>query len=58
MERYRARLDEVTATSPALEIEDLVTVRDVAAVLQRMEMGRISGEISACRRASVSTDAR
>ena len=48
MERYRARLDEVTATLSALEIEDLVTVRDVAAVLQRMEMvRRISGEISA-----------
>ena len=47
LERYRARLDEVTATLSALEIEDLVTVRDVSAVLQRMEMvRRISGEIS------------
>lgn len=47
LERYRARLDEVTATLSALEIEDLVTVRDVSAVLQRLEMvRRISGEIN------------
>lgn len=47
LERYRSRLDEVTATLSALEIEDLVTVRDVAAVLQRLEMvRRISGEVS------------
>ena len=32
LERYKARLDEVTGTLSALEIEDLVTVRDVAAV--------------------------
>ncbi len=47
LERYKARLDEVTGTLSALEIEDLVTVRDVATVLQRMEMvRRISSEIS------------
>ncbi len=47
LERYRARLDEVTGTLSALEIEDLVTVRDVCAVVQRLEMvGRISDEIS------------
>ncbi len=46
LERYRARLDEVTATLSALEIEDLVTVREVASVLQRLEMvARISAEI-------------
>ena len=46
LERYKARLDEVSATLSALEIEDLVTVRDVAAVLQRLEMvRRISDEI-------------
>ncbi|RIK11040.1 MAG: DNA integrity scanning protein DisA [Acidobacteria bacterium] len=46
LERYRARLDEVTATLSALEIEDLVTVREVASVLQRLEMvARISDEI-------------
>jgi diadenylate cyclase len=44
LERYRARLDEVTGTLSALEIEDLVTARDVAAVLQRMEMVRRIGE--------------
>ncbi len=46
LERYKARLDEVSGTLSALEIEDLVTVRDVAAVVQRMEMvRRISEEI-------------
>ena len=46
LERYKLRLDEVTGTLSALEIEDLVTVRDVAAVIQRLEMvGRISEEI-------------
>jgi len=47
LERYKSRLDEVSGTLSALEIEDLVTVRDVAAVVQRLEMvRRISGEIS------------
>src|ERR1700710_2902384 len=46
LERYKLRLDEVTGTLSALEIEDLVTVRDVAAVVQRLEMvGRIADEI-------------
>ena len=46
LERYKSRLDEVTSTLSAL-IEDLVTVRDVASVLQRLEMvRRISEEIS------------
>jgi diadenylate cyclase len=46
LERYKARLDEVTGTLSALEIEDLVTIRDVTAVLQRLEMvRRISAEI-------------
>lgn len=47
LERYKNRLDEVTGTLSALEIEDLVTVRDVAAVLQRLEMvRRIDAEVS------------
>ncbi len=47
LERYKSRLDEVTGTLSALEIEDLVTVRDVASVLQRLEMvRRISDEIA------------
>ncbi|MEG3616019.1 MULTISPECIES: DNA integrity scanning diadenylate cyclase DisA [Isoptericola] len=46
LERYRSRLDEVSGTLSALEIEDLVTVRDVCAVVQRLEMvRRISDEI-------------
>ena len=46
LERYRLRLDEVSGTLSALEIEDLVTVRDVAAVAQRLEMVlRIAAEI-------------
>ena len=46
LERYKMRLDEVAGTLSALEIEDLVTVRDVAAVAQRLEMVlRIAREI-------------
>ncbi|GGD14016.1 DNA integrity scanning diadenylate cyclase DisA [Nocardioides daphniae] len=46
LERYKLRLDEVSSTLSALEIEDLVTVRDVAVVAQRLEMvSRISAEI-------------
>ena len=46
LERYKTRLDEVSGTLSALEVEDLVTVRDVAAVVQRLEMvRRISDEI-------------
>ena len=48
LERYRDRLDGVTASLSALEVEDLVTVRDVVNVLQRTEMvRRIADEISA-----------
>ncbi|RBM22060.1 DNA integrity scanning diadenylate cyclase DisA [Streptomyces sp. PT12] len=47
LERYKLRLDEVTGTLSALEIEDLVTVRDVASVAQRLEMvRRIAAEIA------------
>ena len=46
LERYKLRLDEVSSTLSALEIEDLVTVRDVAVVAQRLEMvTRIASEI-------------
>jgi diadenylate cyclase len=46
LERYKMRLDEVSGTLSALEIEDLVTIRDVAAVGQRLEMVlRIAAEI-------------
>jgi diadenylate cyclase len=46
LERYKLRLDEVSSTLSALEVEDLVTVRDVAVVAQRLEMvTRIAREI-------------
>jgi diadenylate cyclase len=46
LERYRARLDAVLQNLSALELEDLVTLRDVVEVLQRTEMVvRISAEI-------------
>jgi diadenylate cyclase len=46
LERYKLRLDEVAGTLSALEIEDLVTVRDAMSVSQRLEMvRRIADEI-------------
>ena len=46
LERYKMRLDEVSSTLSALEIEDLVTERDVTVVAQRLEMvTRIAREI-------------
>lgn len=44
--RYKSRLDGVSGALSALEVEDLVTARDVATVLQRAEMvRRIADEI-------------
>ncbi|HUH06517.1 MAG TPA: DNA integrity scanning diadenylate cyclase DisA [Egibacteraceae bacterium] len=58
LERYRNRLDEVSAALSALEIEDVVTLRDVLSVLQRAEMvRRISDEIEA-HIAELGTDGR
>jgi diadenylate cyclase len=46
LERYKVRLDTVAGSLSALEVEDLVTVRDVVMVLQRTEMvRRIAEEI-------------
>jgi diadenylate cyclase len=46
LERYKTRLDEVSNSLSALEIEDLVTVRDAAMVSQRLEMvRRIADEV-------------
>ena len=46
LERYKNRLDTVAGSLSALEIEDLVTLRDVVTVLQRTEMvRRIAEEI-------------
>lgn len=40
LERYRARFDAVSTSLSALEVEDLITARDVLLVLQRGEMVR------------------
>jgi diadenylate cyclase len=40
LERYKNRLDTVSSSLSALEVEDLVTMRDVVTVLQRAEMVR------------------
>ncbi len=46
LERYKMRMDTVSTTLSTLEIDDLVTVRDVATLLQRAEMvRRIAEEI-------------
>ena len=46
LERYKERLVDVSNSLSALEVEDLVTVRDVVTLLQRTEMVlRIAGEI-------------
>jgi diadenylate cyclase len=48
LERYKNRLDEVSATLSTLEVEDAVTIRDVVMVLQRVEMVmRIAEELNA-----------
>ena len=58
LERYRSRLDEVSSALSALEIEHVVTLRDVVSVLQRGEMvRRISDEIEAYV-AELGTDGR
>jgi diadenylate cyclase len=44
--RYKGRLDQVSSNLSALEVEDLVTARDVAEMMQRAEMvRRIAAEI-------------
>lgn len=46
LERYKTKLDDATSELTSLEIEDVVTVRDVATVVQRGEMVRqIADEI-------------
>ncbi|MTV25023.1 DNA integrity scanning protein DisA [Nitriliruptoraceae bacterium ZYF776] len=46
LERYRSRLDEVSATLSAREVEDAVTTRDAVLCLQRAEMmRRIADEV-------------
>jgi diadenylate cyclase len=46
LQRYRLRFDEVASGLSGLEVEDLVTLRDVMAILQRAEMVlRIADEV-------------
>ena len=46
LERYKTRLDDAIGNLTALEVEDVVTVRDVVTVVQRGEMvHRIADEI-------------
>ena len=48
LERYKQRLNEVSANLLALEVEDLATLRDAITVVQRIEMvRRISDEVEA-----------
>jgi diadenylate cyclase len=48
LERYRARLWEVTARLSSLEVQDQVTVRDFAYLAQRLEMvRRLDAEVTA-----------
>lgn len=58
LERYRTRLDQVSASLSAVEIEDVVTMRDVLNVLLRAGMvRRIADEIQAYV-AELGTDGR
>jgi diadenylate cyclase len=58
LERYRLRLDQTSATLSALEVENVVTLRDVLAVLQRAQMvRRIADEIERAI-AELGTDGR
>jgi diadenylate cyclase len=46
LERYKRRLDQATGVLSGLEIEDRVTLRDVASIAQRLEMiSRMADEI-------------
>jgi diadenylate cyclase len=46
LERYKVRLDDAITNLTAVEVEDVVTLRDVVAVIQRGEMvHRIADEI-------------
>jgi diadenylate cyclase len=58
LERYRNRLDEVASGLASLEIENVVTLRDVATVLQRAEMVRRIAEEIETSIAELGTDGR
>jgi diadenylate cyclase len=58
LERYKSRLDEVSNALSALEIEDLVTVRDAAIVSQRLEMVRRIADEATGQVVELGTDGR
>ena len=58
LEGYRDRLDVVTNALSALEVEDMVTVRDVVTVLQRAEMVRRIAEEVESYNLELGTDSR
>ena len=58
LEGYRDRLDVVTNALSALEVEDMVTVRDVVTVLQRAEMVRRIAEEVESYSTELGTDSR
>src|SRR5437764_317011 len=58
LERYKTRLDSVSGNLSALEVEDLVTIRDVVSVLQRAEMVRRIAEEIDCYIVELGADGR
>lgn len=58
LEGYRDRLDVVTNALSALEVEDMVTMRDVVTVLQRTEMVRRIAEEVDSYSIELGTDSR
>jgi diadenylate cyclase len=55
---YKARLDDAAASLSSLEIENIVTVRDVATLLQRSEMVRRIADEIATHTIELGSDAR
>ncbi len=58
LERYKARLDEVSRQLSRAEIEDFVTLRDVMTVVQRLELVRGIGLVIDADAVELGTDGR
>ncbi|BBY05955.1 DNA integrity scanning diadenylate cyclase DisA [Mycobacterium noviomagense] len=58
LERYKARLDEVSRQLSRAEIEDFVTLRDVMTVVQRLELVRRIGLVIENDAVELGTDGR
>ncbi|WP_375488357.1 DNA integrity scanning diadenylate cyclase DisA, partial [uncultured Mycobacterium sp.] len=58
LERYKARLDEVSRQLSRAEIEDFVTLRDVMTVVQRLELARRIGLVIEDDAVELGTDGR